>query len=559
MAARAERLGDRGPSAPAHWEAGLGTGEAHVLVTLYGVDEERLEQARDALRGVGAAGAIKIVHEQRAAALDQASRPLRLRRRDRAAGDRGQRRGAAAGRRPAGRPRRLAAGADRRVPARLRGRGRAAARRAGRAASTATARSPSTASCTWTSPRSGASSRTTDFPGGPELLAAKLVGRRPDGTPLVRSPAAPGARADPRAINDFSYARDPDGLRCPLGAHIRRANPRDAPRLLRRPALQPPPPDPPRPLLRPAAPARRHRGRRRRPRPVFVCFNASIWRQFETVQALWIDDGDPFGLGPDKDFLVGEPHGTQGKMTIQGHPPFFLKPQPRFVTHARRRVPVPAEHDRPALPGRLALDARSGGVTLAACPGPFPRGWASHRPASSTPRSPRPSASPCVSAWLANPDDDHGALAGTAVRGRGQRAAAGPPALAVRRAGRGRQRVAIASPDEPSLSLPLLVLVFHGRVPCARGRATAAAAALAVGAYTIAQGTGDLASVVLYCALVAALGLYAGSRRTTHGGAAASTPSGSTASARCSPTGRSPRSACASPGSSTTSSRTTSA
>ena len=71
MAARAEQLGDRGPSAPANWETGLGTGEAHVLVTLYGVDEERLEQAREALRGVGAAGAIKIVHEQRAAALDE--------------------------------------------------------------------------------------------------------------------------------------------------------------------------------------------------------------------------------------------------------------------------------------------------------------------------------------------------------------------------------------------------------------------------------------------------------------------------------------------------------
>ena len=65
---------------------------------------------------------------------------------------------------------------------------------------------------------------------------------------------------------------------------------------------------------------------------VFVCFQADIWRQFETVQALWIDDGDPFGLGRDKDFLVGEPHGTEGKMTIQGHPPHFLKPQPRFVT-----------------------------------------------------------------------------------------------------------------------------------------------------------------------------------------------------------------------------------
>src|SRR3954453_21737370 len=70
MAARAERLGDRGPSAPAHWDAGLGTGEAHALVTVYGVDQERLDDARMALKGVGAAGAIKIVHEQRAAMLD---------------------------------------------------------------------------------------------------------------------------------------------------------------------------------------------------------------------------------------------------------------------------------------------------------------------------------------------------------------------------------------------------------------------------------------------------------------------------------------------------------
>jgi hypothetical protein len=65
---------------------------------------------------------------------------------------------------------------------------------------------------------------------------------------------------------------------------------------------------------------------------VFVCFQADIRRQFETIQSLWIDDGDPFGLGRDKDFLVGEPNGTEGKMTIQGRPPFFLKPQPRFVT-----------------------------------------------------------------------------------------------------------------------------------------------------------------------------------------------------------------------------------
>src|SRR3954470_6948613 len=70
MAARASRLGDRGSSAPEHWEPGLGTGEAHVLVTVYAVDAEKLEAARMALKTVGAEGAVTVVHEQRASALD---------------------------------------------------------------------------------------------------------------------------------------------------------------------------------------------------------------------------------------------------------------------------------------------------------------------------------------------------------------------------------------------------------------------------------------------------------------------------------------------------------
>ena len=61
-----------------------------------------------------------------------------------------------------------------------------------------------------------------------ELLAAKLMGRWRDGTPLVLSPDHP----DPAlaAGNDFSYAsQDPDGLRCPFSSHIRVTNPRDDP------------------------------------------------------------------------------------------------------------------------------------------------------------------------------------------------------------------------------------------------------------------------------------------------------------------------------------------
>ena len=58
-------------------------------------------------------------------------------------------------------------------------------------------------------------------------LAAKLVGRWPSGAPLVKAPD----RDDPALAddNDFGYHHaDPLGLACPLGAHIRRANPRDS-------------------------------------------------------------------------------------------------------------------------------------------------------------------------------------------------------------------------------------------------------------------------------------------------------------------------------------------
>jgi hypothetical protein len=172
------------------------------------------------------------------------------------------------------------------------------------------------------------------YPGGPELLAAKIVGRWRDGTPLSLSPTRqdPDISGNPERVNDFSYANDPHGLRCPLGAHIRRVAPRDSNgffggkltnrhRIIRRGRSYGPP----------LADGRVdddgvERGL------VFVCFNASIWRQFETIQRLWVDDGDPFRLGADKDFLIGCPAGNTGKMTIPGTPPFFIAPQPQLVT-----------------------------------------------------------------------------------------------------------------------------------------------------------------------------------------------------------------------------------
>jgi hypothetical protein len=60
-----------------------------------------------------------------------------------------------------------------------------------------------------------------------ELLAAKMMGRWRDGTPLALSPAA----SDPAlaTANAFGYADDPLGDKCPLAAHVRVANRRDEP------------------------------------------------------------------------------------------------------------------------------------------------------------------------------------------------------------------------------------------------------------------------------------------------------------------------------------------
>ena len=58
-----------------------------------------------------------------------------------------------------------------------------------------------------------------------ERAGALLVGRYEDGTPLAL--AADDGMGDP-VPNDFTYDDDPGGARCPLGAHIRRMNPRVA-------------------------------------------------------------------------------------------------------------------------------------------------------------------------------------------------------------------------------------------------------------------------------------------------------------------------------------------
>ena len=69
----------------------------------------------------------------------------------------------------------------------------------------------------------------------PELLAAKMCGRWRNGVPLALSPETDSpAGISPDQLNNFEYVNpdgsgDPRGLRCPVGAHIRRVNPRGQP------------------------------------------------------------------------------------------------------------------------------------------------------------------------------------------------------------------------------------------------------------------------------------------------------------------------------------------
>jgi Dyp-type peroxidase family len=196
---------------------------------------------------------------------------------------------------------------------------------------------------------------------GPEWLASRLMGRWRDGTPVEASPEAPHPSwaCEPRGrrLNNFRYGGDPDGHRCPLGAHVRRANPRDGlgwggtltrrHRIIRRgmPYGSPLPDG--------ATDDRADRGL------MFVCHQASIARQFEVIQGLWLADGDALGLGDDTDPIVAGPRPTPapGKFTIQGREPRFVGPLRRFVTMRGGEYLF--------TPGLAAVQALAGGAARA--------------------------------------------------------------------------------------------------------------------------------------------------------------------------------------------------
>jgi Dyp-type peroxidase family len=65
------------------------------------------------------------------------------------------------------------------------------------------------------------------LPGNQYSVAEAMVGRTKLGAPIVARESQPIEGTDD-ARNQFTFRNDPDGTACPLGAHIRRANPRNA-------------------------------------------------------------------------------------------------------------------------------------------------------------------------------------------------------------------------------------------------------------------------------------------------------------------------------------------
>ena len=175
-------------------------------------------------------------------------------------------------------------------------------------------------------------------------LAAKMVGRWPDGSALVTRPEQHGPRsAEPE---DFDYARDdPHGDRCPLGAHIRRTNPRATlsrdpdvglakskkHRILRRGRSYGAPFVPsmsPAELVHAADAGGGNPG----PRGLhFLCFNADLANQFEFVQQTWINGSVFQGLHGEVDPLVGDPSVSGGRYSIPSEPLRRIECLRRFV------------------------------------------------------------------------------------------------------------------------------------------------------------------------------------------------------------------------------------
>lgn len=159
-----------------------------------------------------------------------------------------------------------------------------------------------------------------------ERLAAKCMGRWPSGAPLSLSPERDDERlgADDAHNNHFTFLEhDALGTRCPVAAHIRRANPRDAKgdnkddsivmvrrrRIIRRGRPYGPPTAEERPLYDDGTPRGLY----------FIALNTNLGRQFEFVQQTWLNNPKFAGLANDRDPVVAQDE-ERGALSLPASP-----------------------------------------------------------------------------------------------------------------------------------------------------------------------------------------------------------------------------------------------
>jgi deferrochelatase/peroxidase EfeB len=145
-----------------------------------------------------------------------------------------------------------------------------------------------------------------------DWIGAKMLGRWKDGRPLVRCPSE-NMRGE--AGNNFRYRKeDPQGLQCPLGSHIRRANPRDSLGddtetqigLSNRHRI-----------VRVGRSYQRDNGKEKG--LMFMCLNADIERQFEFIQQTWLGNSGFHDLMGETDSITVGQCPMNNKFTIPSY------------------------------------------------------------------------------------------------------------------------------------------------------------------------------------------------------------------------------------------------
>ena len=174
----------------------------------------------------------------------------------------------------------------------------------------------------------GQSNTTTD-----DELAARLVGRKSDGDPLVQSSGSAAS-----SQNGFLYYHeDRNGMACPVGAHIRRANPRDTIG-----------PDPDTALRISKMHRIIRRGRpygkkyndfvapdKESPRGMlFIALNADIAGQFEMIQHSWLNNPRFGGMYAGTD-LFGHYEQPGDVLVIQDRPANVYLDRPKAFVRVR--------------------------------------------------------------------------------------------------------------------------------------------------------------------------------------------------------------------------------